>query len=116
MAIEFTVQMMALAHMISLDQYNLYNSASVEIVARRLLMIMPAVKRNPRAPDFEGLDAFLSTATDSSGVVASLDFDKYIADSQKNGAVIMKQNRILKEEHEAAAKKKGKPSGAANGA
>ena len=78
-------------------------------------MIMRAVKRNARAPDFEGLDSFLSTATDSTGGVVSLEFDKRIADLQ-NDAMIMKQNRMLKEEHEAAAKKKGGAKGSAQNA
>ena len=58
-AIEFGVHMTTLGHMACLDQYNLFHSASGEMIARRLLMSMRAVKRNPRAPDFEGRDSFL---------------------------------------------------------
>ena len=77
-------------------------------------MIMRAVRRSPRAPDFEGLDMFLSNSTDTSGGVVTLDFDRYVADVQKADAAIMKQSRMMKEEQEAAAKKKkdGKPSAA----
>ena len=111
-AIEFVVQLTTLAHMISFDQYNLYHSAAAEMVSRRLLMIMRAGKRNPGSPDFEGLDMFLSTATDLSGGVVTFIFDKYIADLQKSDAVIMKQNRMLKQEQVAAATQNGqKPSG-----
>ena len=75
-------------------------------------MIMRAVKRNPRAPDFEGLDSFLSTATDMTGGVVTLDFDKYISELQRNDAQIMKQNRMLKEEQTAQSKKpKDQPGG-----
>ena len=112
-AIEFGVHLTTLNHMISFDQYNLYHSASADMIARRLLMIMRAVRRSPRAPDFGGLDMFLSNSTDTSGGVATLDFDRYVADVQKADAAIMKQNRMLKEEQEAAARKKtgkdGKP-------
>ena len=111
-AIEFGVLMTVLGHMACLDQYNLYHSASAEMIARRLLMIMRAVKRNPRAPDFEGLDSFLSTATDMTGGVVTLDFDKYISELQRNDAQIMKQNRMLKEEQTAHSKKpKDPPAG-----
>ena len=77
-------------------------------------MIMRAVRRSPRAPDFEGLDMFLSNSTDTSGGVVTLDFDRFVADVQKADAAIMKQSRMMKEEQEAAAKKKkdGKPSAA----
>ena len=61
--IEFGVHLTTLTHMISFDQYNLYHSASAEIISRRLLMIMRAVRRSTRSPDFEGLDMFLSTFT-----------------------------------------------------
>ena len=113
-AIEFGVHLTTLNHMISFDQINLYHSAAAEMISRRLLMIMRAVRRSPRAPDFEGLDMFLSNSTDTSGAVVTLDFDKYVADVQKADAAIMKQSRMMKEEHEAAAKKKkdGKPSAA----
>ena len=103
---------MTLAHMISLCQYNLYRTAAAEMVSRRLLMIMRAVKTNPTSHDFEGLDMFLSAATDSSGGVVTLDFDKYIADLQKPDAVIQRQNLMLTEKQVAAAKQKGqKPPG-----
>ena len=81
------------------------------MIARRLLMIMRAVKRNPRAPDFEGLDSFLSTATDMTGRVVTLDFDKYISELQRNDAQITKQNRLLKEEKAEAGKRKKPPDG-----
>ena len=110
-AIEFGVHMTTLGHMACLDQYNLYHSASAEMIARRLLMIMRVVKRNPRAPDFEGLDSFLSTATDMTGGVVTLDFDKYISELQRNDAQIMKQNRLLKEEQTEAGKRKKPPDG-----
>ena len=108
--------MTVLSHMACIDQYNLFHSASAEMVARRLLMIMRAVKRNPKAPDFEGLDSFLTTATDMTGGVVTLEFDKYIAELQKNDAQIMKQIRMLKEEVIAQSKKKPTPPNGGQGA
>ena len=48
-AIEFGIHMTTLGHMACIDQYNLFHSAGAEMLARRQLTIMRAVKRNPRA-------------------------------------------------------------------
>ena len=89
-----------LALQAGVDYLNVLNLASAEQMCRRLLMIERAVKRNPRAPDFEGLEAFLANGYDSRGGVITREFDKYIAELQKTVAQIMKQNRMLREEQD----------------
>ena len=80
-------------------------------------MIERAVKRNPLAPDFEGLEMFLANGYDTTGGVTTRDFDKYIAETEKNDAVIMEQSRLRQEEHHAdvmtkkESKGKGKDKG-----
>ena len=58
--------------MMSFDQYDLTISASGELVIRSLVRLETAVGRNPKAPDFSGLDLMLlSTVTESGGAVTA---------------------------------------------
>jgi len=94
------------------DQYDALNSAAAEQICRRILMLQRAVKRNPRNPDFENLECFMSNSLDAAGGVTTLEFDEYIATLQKTEAQIMKQQRLAREESEHADKhKKGAGGG-----
>ena len=110
-AVEHSVICTTLSLAIGYDTLNVLNLAFVEQICRRLLMIERAVKRNPRAPDFEGLEMFLANGFDATGGVTTRDFDKYIADTQRNDAVIMKQSRLWREEHHADVKSKKETKG-----
>ena len=89
------------------DLLNPFELSSLELVARRLLMIERAVKRNSRNPDFEGLDPYLGHTLDPSGGTQSSPFAEHIAQIQKTEAIVMKQNRLLAEEVTSSNKKKG---------
>ena len=65
-------------------------------------MLERAVRRNPRAPDFEGLSSYLAHVLDSNGGVQSSAFATHIADIQKVDAIIMKQHRLVAEETKAS--------------
>eukprot|EP00959_Pyramimonas_sp_CCMP1952_P280988 5873439-Pyramimonas_sp.AAC.1 len=75
--------------MVVFDQINLPNSAPAEMIARRALMIQRAVKKNPRNPDFDGLDTYMSHAFDTSGGVVTCKFDAEMAERRKTQAIIM---------------------------
>jgi hypothetical protein len=107
-AIEHGVLFTILTLMICFDLLNVLNLASAEQTARRILMIERAVKRSAKSPDFEGLDVLLSNQFDSTGGVLTRVFDKYISEIQKNDAVVLKQQRLYREETEADTKRKGK--------
>ena len=110
-AVEHSVICTTLSLAIGYDTLNVLNLAFFEQMCRRLLMIERAVKRNPRAPDFEGLEMFLANGFDATGGVTTRDFDKYIAETQRNDAVIMKQSRLWREEHHADVKSKKETKG-----
>eukprot|EP00974_Lingulodinium_polyedra_P005533 521272-Lingulodinium_polyedra.AAC.1 len=57
------------------DKLNQWNLATAEHPSRRALMIQRAVKRNPRAPDFDGLGVYLARRFDSAGGLITKDFD-----------------------------------------
>ena len=105
-AVEFMSCLNALQMMVAVDTLDLYNSAAAEHMARRILQIQRAVRRNPQAPDYSGLEAYMLHTTDMGGGILASDFDRYVAEVQKGDAAIMKQNRLLKEEEDAVVKKK----------
>ena len=106
--VELKVLLTVLWMLTTHDRLNVPCIAGAELVARRVLMIQRAIKRNARAPDFEGLESYLSNALDPQGGVVSPDFEKHVAELQRNEATILKQQRLAHEEAEAATAKKKK--------
>ena len=100
------------------DQLEPFNLASLELVSRRILQIMRAVRRNARHPTFEGLEGMVAFSLDESGGVITSKFDEFFATEQKNAALIMKQYRLAQEEKQAEYKRleetHGGPSGSAD--
>ena len=88
------------------DQLDPSSLASAEIMIRRVRQIEMAVKRNPKQPDYEGLDAILDTAIDSSGAVVLPSISSWLAEKQKDEAFILKQSRLWAEERRMSNKKK----------
>ena len=106
LAIEMTIIFTVFHLLVTYDGLNPWNLASAEMLARRVLMAQRAIKRNPAAPDFDGLDLYIANSYDSSGGVITVEFDEFIAELQKADATIMKQSRQLREEQAADAKRK----------
>ena len=69
-------------------------------------MIQRAVKKNPKAPLFVGLEFYTQSEIDSSGGLVTREFDEHVAELQKTEAIIMKQNRLWTEETNATNKDK----------
>ena len=80
------------------DQYDFANSSAMELAARRLTQIETAVKRNPKFPDYEGLDGMLEASVDSSGVAYAPAFTSWFAEKRRSQATIMKADRQYREE------------------
>ena len=73
------------------DQLDISNLAGCEYLVRRLLQIEAAVKRNPRQPDFEGLDAILDSSVDTSGAALAPKFMEFVANIQKSQALVTRR-------------------------
>ena len=56
------------------------------------------MKRNPKQPDFRGLEIMVATKLDASGGLLTGDFAKFVAEEQKAEAFTMKQQRLYAEE------------------
>ena len=96
------------------DRVDFLNLYAAEHLARRLLQIQAAVRRNPKNPDFEGLEPYLAHSRDTSGLVRAPAFDKHVAEIQRAEAQVMKQRRQAREEQEANNKHKNDKGGKNN--
>ena len=86
--------------------------AAGEQIARLILQIQRAVRKNAAAPDFEGLDFYSRHCADITGVVRTPTFDRFVSDLQKAEAQVLKQQRLSREEIEASEKtRKSKRTG-----
>ena len=94
-----------LRHMVEVDQLDASNLASAEMVSRRILQMQRAIRRNPRHPDYTGLDTMMANALDESGGIVASKFEEWLGKEAGTAAAVMKQNRMLKEEQDADAKK-----------
>ena len=83
---------------IETDQFNLPNSLSFEILARRLVQVETAVARNPVSPDFTGLELILEDPVGTGGEAVTSTFNTWLASKLKEKANVAKQTRLYREE------------------
>ena len=94
----------ALRLLTSFDQIDITNCAGTEFLIRRLLQIEAATRRNPRQPDFEGLDGILDTAMDEHGSAIVPKFIQWVGDQQRAEAQVLKAGRQWRDEQTALGK------------
>jgi hypothetical protein len=95
-----------LRHMFEIDQLDVSSLASAELAVRRIFQIELATKRNPKQPDFAGLDIILETNIDSSGGVVLPGMQKWFTEHQAKEAGALKELRLWNEETRNLDKKK----------
>ncbi len=103
----------ALRHLQGYDQVDAANSAAAEFLTRRLMQIEAATRRNPRQPDFEGLDGILDVALDKGGSAILPRFTEWVGDQQQAEASILKAGRQWREEQTSIKKSSRPPRGTA---
>ena len=106
LAIELQNHLMSLHFLHVLDGLNGYRLTVAEHIARRAMMIIKAVQRCAKAPDFIRLDAYCRHLPDSGLAVRTGDFDRYNAGEQRSEAQILKQSRLAQEEGETEQQRK----------
>ena len=111
LGIEFSYLIHSLWLQAVVDRLDCYRLASAEHLARRVLQVQKAVRRNPRSHDFENLTEYMRHAADATGTVSALVFDRHVADRQRDEAQVMKQTRLAREENDEDKKRKRGPKG-----
>ena len=85
---------------VCVDHLDCTNLACMEHVVRRSVALELAVERNPRHPDYSGLDIVEGGVVTSKGAVRMATFREHVSGRQKERANIMKQERMFREEAE----------------
>ena len=83
---------------LEVDQLDVSNLQSSELLARRIIQDETAVARNPRHPDYGGLDIIMHAPTTEKGNVAVGVFTEWVTGRLKDQANIHKQTRLWNEE------------------
>ena len=111
LAVELRWLVFGLHLMATQDRLNLPRITTSEHFARRILQIQKATRRNPKAPDFTGLEAYTAHLGGGAAPMRTPTFDKFVMEEQKSAAFLLKQARLLREERRSG----GQPPGDASG-
>ena len=95
------------------DSIDAPNTIAGEMIFRKIIQIEQAVRRNPKQPDYEGLDTITANMVDETGAVYTRRFTGWVGEQQRAEAFILKQSRQYREEWNIALKKQNKPPGGA---
>ena len=101
--------------MLCIDELNAPALVSAEAVVRKILQIETAVRRNPKQPDFEGLELLTTQMLDESGGATAPVFASWLSTRQRDEAQILKQGRLLREERTAEGKRSAAGGGGGRG-
>ncbi|CAK0808623.1 unnamed protein product [Prorocentrum cordatum] len=83
------------------DQLDVTNLSSFELIMRRICQDETAVARNPRHPDYGGLEIVLHAPTTEQGQASTSKFTEWVTGRLKEQAAIYKQTRLWNEEQRA---------------
>jgi hypothetical protein len=72
-----------------------------------LIQIETAVSRNPRAPDFQDLEAITGASVTATGALVLPEYNKFIAAQNRDEAFVLKQRRQWREEQDVIARSSG---------
>ncbi|CAK0833363.1 unnamed protein product, partial [Prorocentrum cordatum] len=86
---------------IQTGQLDVTNLLSFELIMRRICQDETAVARNPRHPDYGGLEILLRAPTAEQGQASTNKFTEWVTGRLKEQAAIYKQTRLWNEEQRA---------------
>ena len=103
-----------LRHLLFIDQLDGGQILGAELLVREIIKVETAVGRNPKCPDWEGLDFISGNRLTDTGAVEVRGFNQWLSTTQKDHAFILKQGRLLREERAVADKDKRSGGGGGN--
>jgi hypothetical protein len=89
----------------SVDQVSPSTTVADEFCVRKVIQIQRSVQRNPKQPDYVGLDVMMSHPASELGGAVTRNFTVWVADQQKSEAQVLKQLRMFIDEQAEAAKR-----------
>jgi hypothetical protein len=109
LAREMRLLLCAFVMLLTVDRLDVGQTHTAEHIARRIVQIQKAVKRNPKNPDFGGLELLMAHMSEAAQGIETRKFDEYLSTEMKTEYQITKNQRQIREEADAAAKqRKGK--------
>ena len=79
------------------DQLDVSSLASGEFLARWAVQIEVAVSRNPRHPDYSGLDIMFGAPTSAAGKAETATFSEWISAKMKDKSAVFKYEQQFRE-------------------
>ena len=96
--LEIFYLLVALYYLLCWDRCDPTSLISAEHIARRLIQLQKAVRRNPKQPDFSSLDPMMRHCDPIHGSIHTPALDKHLSDVAKAEANVMKNVRMMEEE------------------
>ena len=95
----------------SYDQLCMVNSAGVELLVKRLMLIENAYRGRPEAPRYDGAEYFMGVREEETGEFIDPSVIKFTATKLKSDMEVLRETRLKREEDVAAKKGKGDGKG-----
>jgi hypothetical protein len=96
---------------ITVDQLDITNLQSFELLVRRVIQDEVAVSRNAKHPDYGGLEVVMSAPVSESGAAVTMVFQEWVMNRLKDQANVHKQTRLWSEEQRLRSKGAGRGKG-----
>lgn len=102
-----TALLESLRYLITMDQLDPTRLLCAEYLTRWVVLIESATQKNPKQPDWDGLEVMVSGRLKESGAAELPGFTTWLTGVQRDHAQILKQGRMLREERAAERKQHG---------
>ena len=100
---------------VCIDQLNVVNLVSLEIVVRRLVLLEEAHSIDPGQPSFEGWEHWLGLGERRAGILVPPELSRHVARKVGDESAVQKERRKAKEERRFTKKDKTHPKGDGKG-
>ena len=101
--------------LICYDQVDVSNLAKAEQIVRRIIQDGRAIRKNPKHPDYSGLEFVLNQTTDLSGAATTAVFNRWYTQIQRDEAAVLMNARQHCEELDSEVKRQTRGGGGKEG-
>ena len=101
--------------LVCVDRLDPMHLSVAEHLSRKVLQQQKAIQRNPKQPDFTGLEEYERHAKGATGEMYAPEWDKHVSEQHRNQALIDRNQRLASEEKQLAATPKKAAKGGKNG-
>ena len=92
----------AFQYLVCVDRLDPMHLSVAEHLSRKVLQQQKAIQRNPKNPDFTGLEEYERHAKGATGEMYAPEWDKHVSEQHRNQALIDRNQRLAAEEKQLA--------------